>query len=407
MEKINILVLPSDKSGVGSFRSINPHLKLEKLFPEEFHVDISFAPDMDNINFWKKYQIVSFHRSIGGDFTKSLETIRMLNKMGIVTVCDIDDYWAPTSEHPLYHEIKKTKQDESIKRILSESKVVTTTTEIFGDIIRKFHKNVFVIPNAIDTESSQFKTNDVIEDKKIRFGWLGGSSHLHDLKLLNGTVELLTPLKDKMKIVLCGFDTRGNKRIFDEKKGTITVHQIEPEESTWVEYEKIFTNNYNLVSPEFKKKLMEYKEINLDDFEDESYHRLWTLPVTSYAKNYSYFDVLLAPLKNHIFNRVKSQLKVIEAGFKHKAIIASSIGPYTIDLVHAFKDGKLTDSGNAILIDENRNHKDWYKYMRKIIEQPEIAKILGERLYETVSEKYSLINVTRNRRNIYINLLNK
>ena len=136
-----------------------------------------------------------------------------------------------------------------------------------------------------------------------------------------------------MKIVLCGFDTRGNKRIFDEKKGTITVHQIEPEESTWVEYEKIFTNNYNLVSPEFKKKLMEYKEINLDDFEDESYHRLWTLPVTSYAKNYSYFDVLLAPLKNHIFNRVKSQLKVIEAGFKHKAIIASSIGPYTIDLV--------------------------------------------------------------------------
>lgn len=401
MEKIKILVLPSDKSGVGAFRSINPHLKLEALYPDQFHVDIDFNPDINNLEKWKKYQIVSFHRSIGGDLDKSVEIIKKLNEMGIITVCDIDDYWSPTMEHPLYHEILRNKQDEKIKDNLRASSFVTTTTEIFAEIIRKFHKNVFVIPNAIDGESEQFSKNEIIEDKKLRFGWLGGSSHLHDIKLMEGTVELLTPLKEKMKIVLCGFDTRGNKRIIDKRTGMVTVTPIKPEETVWVEYEKIFTSNYKLVSPDFKKVLMEYKEMNLNEYSDESYLRRWTLPVTSYAKNYSYFDVLLAPIKNHIFNRVKSQLKVIEAGFKRKAIMASNVGPYTIDLKHAFTDGKLNDSGNAILIEESRNHRDWYKYMKKLIENPEIAGELGNRLFETVKDKYNLKEVVKERSFFY------
>jgi hypothetical protein len=57
--------------------------------------------------------------------------------------------------------------------------------------------------------------------------------------------------------------------------------------------------------------------------------------------NYSKFDISLAPIKNHIFNRVKSQLKVIEAGFYKKALIASEVGPYTIDLKHALSFGTI------------------------------------------------------------------
>ena len=70
------------------------------------------------------------------------------------------------------------------------------------------------------------------------------------------------------------------------------------------------------------------------------YNRVWTKPVTSYASNYRLFDVSLAPIKNHIFNRVKSQLKVIEAGFYKKALIASNLGPYTIDLKNSDSGGR-------------------------------------------------------------------
>ena len=93
------------------------------------------------------------------------------------------------------------------------------------------------------------------------------------------------------------------------------------------------------------------------------YNRVWTEPVTSYAKNYAKFDVSLAPIMNHMFNRVKSQLKVIEAGFYKKALIASNIGPYTIDLKHAMKNGQFTD-GNALLVDEVKNHSDWAKHIK-------------------------------------------
>ena len=52
-KKIKVLVIPSDRSGVGSFRSITPHLGLEKFYPNEFHIDINEKPDLNDNNFLK------------------------------------------------------------------------------------------------------------------------------------------------------------------------------------------------------------------------------------------------------------------------------------------------------------------------------------------------------------------
>jgi len=108
----------------------------------------------------------------------------------------------------------------------------------------------------------------------------------------------------------------------------------------------------------------------------------------------------LAPLVNHVFNRVKSQLKVIEAGFYKKAIIASNIGPYTIDLKHCLQNGNFVD-GNAILVEEKRNHSDWTKAFKKLIQNPNMVQDLGERLYETVKPRYDLNVVTKHRAELY------
>ena len=121
---------------------------------------------------------------------------------------------------------------------------------------------------------------------------------------------------------------------------------------------------------------------------------------TSYAKNYSKFDISLAPIVDHVFNRMKSQLKVIEAGFYKKALIASNIGPYTIDLVHCLDNGKFVD-GNALLVDENRNHSDWAKFIEKLLKNPNMVKDMGERLYETVKDRYDLRVVTKARAEFY------
>lgn len=106
MTKINVLVLPSDKTGVGKFRSVDPHIFLQKLYPEDFHVDIDYEPKLNDPNYWKKYQIVHFHRNIGQNYEATPQILKWLKSQGIITIGDIDDYWMPTQEHPIYHLIQ-------------------------------------------------------------------------------------------------------------------------------------------------------------------------------------------------------------------------------------------------------------------------------------------------------------
>jgi glycosyltransferase involved in cell wall biosynthesis len=399
MSKIKVLVVPSDRSGVGKFRSVDPHIFLQNQYPDEFHVDIIYEPPYDDVNFWTDYQIVAFHRSIGPDFERAHRLIQMLNSLGVATVCDIDDYWMPGKEHPIHDIIKVHKINEKIVENLKVAKYVTTTTTIFADEIRKLNKNVVVFPNAINPNESQFK-QPTLESDRLRIGWLGGSSHLHDIQLLDQGFGKITSLKDKIQYVLCGFDTRGTVTEINAQTGEQNKRNILPHETVWAQYEKIFTQNYGIVSEEYKKHLMNYDQQSYSNELDEAYVRVWTKPVTSYAKNYSKFDVSLSPIKNTMFNRMKSQLKVIEAGFYKKALIASDLGPYTIDLKHCLKNGEFVD-GNALLVNENRNHADWPKFIEKLVKNPNLVKDMGERLYETVKDKYDLNIVTKTRAEFY------
>lgn len=402
MSKINVLVLPSDKSGVGRYRSVDPHIKLQNLYPEDFHVDIDYEPKINDINYWRKYQIVHFHRSFGA-IEQCPQVIKSLRSLGIIIIADIDDYWLPTKEHPIHQLIIENKLHQKIVEVLRVVDYVTTTTELFANEIRKLNKNVIVLPNAIDPKEPQFNQPTLPSDK-VRVGWLGGSSHLHDLKLLDGMVSKLSPIQDKLQYYLCGFDIRGSVTEINKETGEKKQRPIKPEETVWVRYEEIFTNNYKIISPEYKLFLDKFTESDYPASKNENYVRVWTRPVDSYARNYSNFDISLAPIKNHIFNRMKSQLKVIEAGFYKKALIASNIGPYTIDLKHALDKGQFTD-GNALLVNESNNHSDWSKNIKKLVDNPNMITDLGERLYETVSKKYDLNIVTKTRAEFYKSLI--
>ena len=399
MSKINVLVVPSDRTGVGKFRSIDPHIFLQNLYPEDFHIDIVYDVSYDDLDFFKKYQIVSFHRSIGPDFERANQLILKLNELGIATVGDIDDYWMPGKEHPIHDVIRFNKINEKITANLKVSKYVSTTTSLFADEIMKMNKNVVVFPNAINPKESQFREPTPDSDR-LRIGWLGGSSHLHDLQLLDQSFSKLGSISDKLQYVLCGFDTRGTVTEINSQTGEHVKRNITPEETVWASYEKIFTQNYSTISEDYKKFLQKYVQESYPNENDEAYVRVWTRPVQSYAKNYSKFDVSLAPIKNHMFNRMKSQLKVIEAGFYKKAIIASNVGPYTLDLKHCLEHGNFVD-GNALLVDENRNHSDWAKFIDKLVKNPNMVKDMGERLYETVKDTYDLNVVTKARAEFY------
>lgn len=419
MSKIKVLVCPSDRTGVGYFRSTKPHITLEEMFPDEFHVDIEYEPQIQNDEWLKQYDLIHFHRTIGNyDWMADRKdengniiegTMSRLKRLGIPTIMDLDDYWSPGSHHPAYLLIKESGVDKKIMENLKLADYVSTTTNIFANEIKKFNQNVFILPNGIDPREKQYTPNPEQSDR-LRIGWLGGSSHLQDLEILKGVVGRLKNenLLDKVQFVLCGFDLRGFITTIDEKTGQRTQRKIEPMESVWYRYEQIFTDNYTTVSPEYKEHLLSFTKDEYHNVANEPYRRVWTKPISTYATNYNLFDVSLAPLSEHIFNKVKSQLKVIEAGFHKKAIVAQDYGPYQIDLKDAFeRGGTINEKGNSLLVQTDKNHKQWYQHIKRLINEPELVKQLSNNLFDTVKDTYSIQAITKKRRDWYKSIVKK
>lgn len=406
--KYKILVVPSDRTGVSKFRSVDPHINLQKLYPDEFWVDVDYTPKLEDDNWLKQYDLVHYHRSLGGDFARSHKAVEKLKKLGIPSILDLDDYWAPTVDHPAYQIVKQHNLDHHIKESLKVAQNIATTTEVFAQEMKGFCDNIFVLPNAINTDEKQFQPKK-IDSHNVRIGWLGGSSHLGDLEILRGlTGRLYSSHKDKFKFILCGYDLRGNITMINPETNESSVRPIEPHESVWYLFEKIFTDDFKTLPKEYSDFLHKFKKGSWEGEDESAYKRVWTKPITTYASNYNNFDISLAPLKEHIFNKVKSQLKVIEAGFHKKALVAQNYGPYQIDCIHALdKGGGFNPKGNALLVDTHKNHKQWYQFTKKLIDNPSWVEDLGERLYETVAPKYHINVVTKNRAEIYRELIRK
>lgn len=408
MQKIRVLCTPSDKTGVGMFRSISPHIALETMYPDDFHVEIDYEPKFNDEEFLKQYDIIHYHRTFG-PYEQMSATTKTLKKLGVVGIMDLDDYWAPGTHHPAYLIIKENGLHKKLLENIVQSEYVMTTTPIFAKEMNKFNPNTLVVPNAIDPTEKQYVRN-LEPSNRVRIGWLGGSSHLKDLEILNGVVNRLKNdgLLDNVQFVLCGFDTRGTITTINEETKEQNVRKIQPHESVWCKYEQIFTDNYTTISQKYKEHLLKFNKEEYPDVANESYRRVWTKPISTYATNYNLFDISLAPLEENIFNRVKSQLKVIEAGFHKKALIAQNFGPYQIDLVDAYeRGGTINPNGNAFLVDTVKNHSQWYEHLKRLIKNPNLIPQLAENLYNTVKDTYSLEAATKLRSDIYKKLVNK
>ena len=406
MEKIKILVIPSDKSGCGYFRSVQPHKYIAENYPEQFDVDImyEFPKDKPLDEFLKQYNILHIHKQLD----KECKIISMAQFLGLKVIVDVDDYWDLGKDHPMSITAKNQNWKEPIINHLKQADYVTTTTDIFKNEIKKINTNVFVFPNAINQNEEQFIPKPT-PSNRLRFGIICGSSHEKDIELLRGvSASLPKEILDQIQFVLCGFDTRGSITVYNPVTKESKTRPIEPKESVWCRYEKIITNDYKIVSKEHLDFLnmfvtqVEYPNTN------EAYRRCWTKEINQYATHYNNIDVLLVPLKENKFNEMKSQLKVIECGFFNKAIIAQNFGPYKIDLISAIeKGGEINENGNALLVDSSKNHKQWAKYITKLVKDRNLLEMIKNNLNNTVKDKYSLKTVCEQRVNEYLKMMNK
>lgn len=302
-KKIKMLVIPSDRFGVGHWRSKKPHEYIQEHYSDDFDIDIMYPeniPQFDLENFFKKYDLVHIHKQLDNN----MKMMSMLKFLDIPVIVDVDDAYTLGDRHPMSVSAKKEKWHVPIVNHLRAADYVSTTTDIYANFLKKHNKNILVFPNAVDPSDKQFKKDkNPNPSGRLRVGIICGSSHLHDIELLRGLPSKVNI--DKVQFLLCGFDTRGTKTIYHNDTGRVETRPISPTESTWYEYEKIITDNYKIVSPEHKEFLMQFIAGVDDPFVNEPYRRMWTRDINSYATHYQNVDVLLAPLETNDFNEKK------------------------------------------------------------------------------------------------------
>ena len=446
--KLRILFYNLDGAGVNYFRTLTPAMELERNHSDDFHVEINNKVDFNDpniIDYLSSFHIIHYHRQFLNDPQRMFELAKILKEKGTILIVDIDDYWYLHPQHPFYSLSKERKMHIPIMENLKIADYVTTTTDIFADKIKEVTKkdNVQVLYNSINpTWMKQFKNNWKPDpDGKVRITYMAGSSHMGDVQQLHGVVNVLSSdptLKDKFKIIIAGWDTEGSttevnfnqefgkelqlrgiwntemvkainktrgdvdqlpnlpedlKEMYRGKVFNSKQRDIKSEESVYFMYEKILTNNHQMIeNKDYLQWLMNF-ERNVSYPEEGNFARRWTQKANTYATTLDETDIVLAPLADNDFNKMKSNLKQVEAYSRKLPIVCTDIPPYNVHGRHM---------ENCVLIPNKKNaHKYWKKYLKQLILDADLRKKLGEQLYEDFSKEYNLAEVTKKRAEFY------
>jgi glycosyltransferase involved in cell wall biosynthesis len=384
---IRVLALSSDNDGVGYYRTLNPHLCMDD---PEIKIEIRLLSDMTlpllDPKFLRHYDIIFYNKVIPFATEQHTEAFyKMCKDLNIKLIYDIDDYWILDSTHLNYKNWIKNKSGDKVESLIKSADVVTTTTEIFADRIRQLNPNVIVLENALNVEEQQWRSNKT-ESDRIRFIWGGGISHMVDLRLIQDEFKKFKkPFLEKAQMIMCGYDLR-------IKMPDGGVKKDQHNRSQWGLFESFFTANGKYIDDvKYREFLSTSDNFDNDDtygyreeFIDRFYQRRHTKPILLYGTMY-----------NDNFNKMKSQLKIIEAGCHKMPVIMSNYGPYTIDDV----EGKVDGIQKGLLVDEKESN--WYEKMQWYVDNPSAVKEHGQANHEYFLKKFEMKVVNKKRADLY------
>lgn len=231
---------------------------------------------------------------------------QLLCKAGGRTVFEIDDDLF--NIHPSNQVAWKFYGNSAIRENLMDNARaafrVTCSTEPLADKLREFNPDVRVVPNSIPdwllTHSPEKTDNG-----KVTIGWGGSPTHAVDFEECQGMLKQFLNRRDDVEFHCIG--------------------------SNYIEWMKL---------PKDKCRFTP-----------------WVASVPDFFRTIDY-DIGIAPLRPHIFNRSKSHIKVLECAALGIPVIASDVYPYSNFIEHG-KTGLLV-----------RREHEWGKYLRLLTEDP-------------------------------------
>lgn len=327
--------------GCQLYRQLSPNMLLGQYFPDEYHIKFHNNLSMITDEELKTFDLVCFHKGL-----MNTDQFKRIKDFGIQTVVDFDDFWALPSNHLMYKFSQKEKSQELLTYMLQYFDAVTCSTERLAKEVRKHNGNVWVLPNAIDPTWPQYEIKKTFYPK-VGIGWIGGMCHLPDIAMLKdlpGKLYWNADTIDKYILQLFGYE-KGN--IFEQYAAIMSDLGKYP---------------LDLIPPR---------------------------DGLNYTQFYNSIDIALIPLRKDKFNSLKSELKVVEAGFFKKAIICSDVHPYR---------GIIKHGHNALVV---KKDKDWFTHCRTLINDEDLRNELGQNLYDTVKDDFDQRNLVAKRKVVY------
>lgn len=256
--------------------------------------------------------------------------IRKIDQYKIPYIYEIDDLLWGLPESHTDHSIDAA-QVKAIKKLATNANLVTTSTEVLAENLKKFNKEILVIPNShskslwlkpIPASYLQrvTKENNLSTDK-TRILYMGTKSHASDLKLVVSAFEKLCEIYPDLEIIQIGGGT-------------------------------LLPNARELNVPNDSKTYPEF--------------------VTWFRAICSRITIAIAPLEQNTFNASKSDIKMMDYGFGGVPAVYSDAGPYASSI----------DDGRTGLLARNTTNS-WVDAIKKLLSDNVLqTKIREEMLIE-------------------------
>ncbi|MEM4134602.1 MAG: glycosyltransferase [Candidatus Micrarchaeia archaeon] len=342
---INLLVLsPKTYDGVTWYR-IEQFLRKarEKKKIESVYLDVKL--DIEQLTRVIERADIFLNRTTGAGFFEIFDIIKKYKPSNKPLVIDIDDNYElinPLSDMYFYFgtedvilpdgrelwisgkggfDAKKNKERlKKLQEIIRYADLITTTTFKMKNWLENFNKNVVIIPNCIDKK--YFPCLEKKEEKIIKIGWAGGSSHFADL------MSILPSLQKIMK-----------------KYPHIHYYHI----GQW----------FGVVEKYIpKERLHTFGWINADGH--------------GYRMAYLNLDIGLCPLTDDEFNEYKSCIKWYEYSATKTTTLAKDMLPYNEEII---------DGENGFLY---KTKEEFEKKLEFLILNPLKRRIIAQNAYDFV-----------------------
>jgi len=278
------------------------------------------------------------------------EAAKALKQFGAKLILDLDDYWVLNKDHVSYKHYKDNNLTRIIEENIRVADWVTCSTEYLASRAAVINPNVIVIKNVPYPDKYHQYVPVQRPAPYVRFGWFGGAQHVEDVALMEKSMKMLNndkSLNGKYTVTLAGYN----------------------DNPSYNYYQKVFSANG----------------------QNKHYNRIPARSVYEYMYGYNDVDVTYAPVNKTEFNRSRSELKVVEAGWMGKALICSNMDYYTEHIKHGengFIVSKAEESG-------------WYRYTKQLILDKDLREGMAKNLQEYVKKNFPHPEIFSKKGNLY------